>query len=286
MFFKLLHYDIKKGCFSEYRRLIVVICLTIAICIAFSKEFLLYNSSLSESTYGDLLFYMFAGIHKFVPGTEKRFLFPAIWALLMFLPLFFVLYYPFYDLLGYGKNTLILSQNRKMWWLSKCCWCFIYIAIFFLVVYLTTAIYCLTQGIPLSFKISVNSYNMVVLKDYIESENYTLSSFSGSFSPSFYLLPIFVISSYSFVQMTISLLLAPAYSYMISVSFFVLSAFYMKPFLLGNYTLALRNKCIIQQGMQMRTGMVLSILTSVTFIIVGAYLFDRHDILNRSFRSE
>lgn len=289
MFYRLLRYDIRKGLVSDYKKLLIVVAISVAFCIQFRWEYTSHFSSLTEASFGDILFFAFSGISKYTFSPDRPFLFPALWVLLLVLPMFLVLYYPFYDLLGFGKNILIQVGRRRTWWLSKCAWTAVYIMTYFMIIYAVTALFCIVMRVPLSTQISGDAYDMVVMKDYDpmtpNSEGH-LVEFMGRMNIQLFVLPVMSMVALALFQMMLSLIISPIYSFIISVGILISSAYYMSPFLIGNYGMTKRSDLIYSNGMSAAHGILLSLGMAVFSIVLGMIVFNRTDVLSQPIRDE
>ena len=288
MFFRILRYDIRKGMLPDYKKFGITIAVSIAFCLQFLYRFGPNVEELQHKTFGDVIFFAFSGIPNYEFAQDKPLIFPALWILLFLMPMFFVIYYPFNDLLGFGKSILI-QVKRRTWWISKCTWVIIYITTYFAVIYSVVVIFCLLMHIPLSSQISQDTYERAVKT----SSSLILTSNTPEHLPvpegffiQLYVLPVLSAIAVALVQMTISLMTSPIYSFIVSVGIFLTSAYYMSPLLLGNYCMAIRSNVIIPEGVTAENGALLAVLVSSVSIILGMLIFDRSDILPKTLRDE
>lgn len=91
----------------------------------------------------------------------------------------------------------------------------------------------------------------------------------------------FIVSALSVMQMAVSLVIKPFFSFCISAGILVLSAYYLNPLLLGNYAMSQRNDLLIDNGVNTKTGIVFSLALLVLSCVVGLFIFRRYDILNK-----
>lgn len=288
MFCRLLRYDIRKGLISDYKKLLIVVAISVAFCIQFRWEYTSHFSSLSEASFGDIIFFAFSGMSEYTFSPDQPFLFPALWVLLLVLPMFFVLYYPFYDLLGFGKNVLIQVGRRRTWWLSKCAWTAVYIMTYFLIIYAVTAVFCIVMRIPLSTQISGETHEMVAMKGYnpmLNGEGH-LVEFMGRMDLQLFVLPVISMVALALFQMMLSLIVSPIYSFIISVGILISSAYYMNPFLIGNHCMTQRSNLVVSNGMDIKNGVLLSLCMAVFSMVLGMIAFNRTDVLSQPLRDE
>ncbi len=279
IFFKLCKYDLKNGMLREGLKYLISLVLFLGFCIGFVFT---KGSNLTTRTFGDFLFYITAGMEEYIPMPGNVFMFPALWMLLMLVPLYITLYYPFKDLTEYGKNVLVNSKSRSAWWLSKCVWAVTSVFLYFLLLWVVIALFCLCGGGTLSLGVSKSLIYRLIPEpaesvfalsgEMIISEKLTLQMF---------LMPVLIVSALSILQMTASLWIKPFFSFCIGAGALTLSAYYLHPAFLGNYAMSQRNSLLIQNGVQSEIGILFSAVLLLLSCAVGLCAFRRYDILNK-----
>lgn len=289
MFCKILGYDIKRGILSAFKGHLLTVLLGIFICISFACEYTKFHE-LSTAHFLDIIFFAFAGTPKFIPGKDMPFIFPLFWATIFLLPLYLSSYYPFYDLMGYGKTVLIQSGSRYKWWLSKTIWCILRIASYFCIIYLVALIFCLVMRIPVIYSVTSNTHNMI-LKRYYRADayppgDYAVKDFNGQMGILFLVAPVIVLSVLSILQMTISLLSTPVYGFLLSAVILVSSTYYLHPLFIGNYLMVLRSDRLFSGCVNEVTGSAVSLLLIVLITAINMMVFKKYDILANVFKDE
>ena len=288
MFYRIYLYDIRKGLLTDYKKAGIVVAVCAAFCIQFIQMRLNANLDFSTASFGDVIFFGLSGMEKYKFAADKPFVFPALWTIITVLPMFFVLYYPYYDLLGFGKNVLIQVKSRKVWWLSKCAWVTSYIIAYFLIVYSVAFAISLFMGFSLSTEITKATYDMVVISSAEENINMgsNLVSFTGSMNLQLFVLPALTLITLGLLQMMISLVTSPIYSFLISSGILISSAYYMNPFLIGNYCMVQRSNLILADGMNFEVGVVILCGISLFSVLAGMIIFERREILSKALADE
>lgn len=289
MFFKIIGYDLKRGILCNFKGNMLTILLGLLISISFVCEYSKdYNLCTAHSI--DVIFFAFAGTPKYIPGKDIIFVFPLIWATVFLLPLYLTSYYPFYDLMGYGKTILIQSGSRIKWWLSKSVWCILRIFTFFLTIYLVVIIFCLVMEIPINYNVTENTYNMMIDRYYKADAylpgDYTLLEFDGNMGPLFLILPVLIISVMSLIQLAVSLLSTPVYGFILSAIILVASTYYLNPLLIGNYLMVFRSDRLFYGGVNDIIGTLVSLILIVFVTIINIFLFRKYDVVLNAFKDE
>ena len=214
MFFRSLRYDLKNGCASSFKKYLLVLCMAAAFCFDYYiryRTFCTLNSVSTPSSLADYVFYIFAGKEEYKPVIGQSFSFPSIWTLLFVFAMFITLIYPFKDLNGFGKFVLINTRSRKTWWYSKCCWIIVTMAIINMIILSAIMIFGLIT--KASFSGEVSEYCIAISNN--KFDYYMYKSFHIGLK---LVLPFFIMVAMSMLQMTISLVVKPNVSFMLTVT--------------------------------------------------------------------
>lgn len=271
MFFKMFLYDLKNGLWRERRKHLFLFILGIAFSVDFQLRWNMIASD-TKPSYGEFLLYLFKGMEEYIPSPLNNFRYPEIWILIMLLIVYRTLYYPYQDLLGMGKQVLINSESRRRWWLSKCCWILCSVLADFIIFWATTFVFCLVSGAAVSLDISIPMYQymrVTMTKEMPVNLNIQI-----------FLMPVLVMASLGLMQMTLSFLIKPFYSFAVTVVVFVSSCYDMNPWMIGNYAMAQRSSLLLREGMEAGNGIFLSLLLGLLSAGIGLIFFKRYDILN------
>lgn len=277
MFFNMVRYDIVNGLVKNCRKYIFAIALILVICVDFyirSHNMMVYMQAAGEErTYGDLLFYIFGGMEEYIMDPGNQFHYPELWILVTLFISYRVLYYPYNDLMGFGKQILVYSGSRTSWWFAKCCWCVIGTVFYFALFWGVGFIFCFLAKVNISLEIS----------DYLYQYNgiFMAEGLPHRIDIQLFLLPLLVMTAMNLAQLFLSLLLGPLYSFAVTVTVFVASCYYMNPLLIGNYAMARRSGILIEGGMSASQGVGLTALISLTAVAGGLIVFRHYDILNK-----
>lgn len=80
------------------------------------------------------------------------------------------------------------------------------------------------------------------------------------------------------IQLVISLILRPIISFLCTVVILFFSAFYLTPWLLGNYLMAARSSAFLAYGMNPGLGAIFSLVLIADMVVVGAIIVNRIDL--------
>lgn len=277
-FIKILRWDLENGLCKNKMIAAVPTLITLGIfadfwnrVYAYSQAGLFFKSSVS---FGDFWMYLYGGMKVYRPQDGTAFLFPVIWILLLSIPAFLVLHYPFRDMLEIGPQILYRSGSRKNWWLSKCFWNLCCTTCFYLIVLFTALFLCILWKCPLTADLHPKVIQILFqLTDQTVSGSLILPWHT-------FLLPLLISLALNMLQMTLSLFLKPLFGFLCTSVILICSAYAMHPALPGNYAMLLRHNWFIPKGVSPGFGVALALLFIFISIIVGLIRFQSHDILN------
>lgn len=285
MFFKLAYYDLKNALLQEWKKLLIVPFGFFVICFTFYLSYV-HNASSQNAvgTFGDFWLYIFGGMKEYAPSPTESFKFPVIWTIVMLYLFYITLYYPYNDLLGYGQNVLTRSRGRHSWWLSKCLWNAVMVLLFFCLGAAVVVLFCVVTGRPLSLEISQYMYTGVFklqgegaffgrVEDVVAYPSYITGALIG--------MPLLTAVAISELQMLLSLWLRPIFSFGVTVAVLLSSAYYIKPFMIGNYAMSVRCAAVLKNGVSPLTGIIVLTALIVLCLVAGDISFRHYDIINK-----
>ena len=222
---------------------------------------------LGPGTWGDYLLCLFGGMEP----PRGLFQAPFLWLLLHLGILFFTLPYLRDDLGDLGQQLLLRAGNRTAWWLSKCLWNAAAVVLFYLIAWAAVFLWASLRGAAWTLAVSPALPGLLAAG---------LPQAAGSpwdMALELTLLPLLVTLSLSLTQMLLCLILRPTLSYVVSIVVMNVSAYCPSPLLLGNYAMALRSSKVMEHGVSLGAGLLLT----AALIILSAALFRKTDILQK-----
>ena len=273
MFFKLLKYDLHNGIVEEYKKYIVLLLLMIALCFDFYLKLCSLDYAQTKISFGDLIFCCFAGMKEYVPTPLEPFVFPTRWILFNGIILYITLAYPRNDIKGIGNLILIKASRRTTWWMSKCCWNIIFVFMAYFLSWLVIFIFSIIVAIDLDINILPNVgllfqvYNQFILSDF---EIFILT----------FIMPLLVSITLSLLQMLLSQIMKPLYSFIVMISVLLSSAYALSPFLIGNYSMPLRSIYVAEKGVHPIVGGFMCISISIITVVLGRKLIQIQNFVN------
>ena len=279
MFFKILKYDLKNTIIKKYKNYILTFFVFCWFLLDAYMRIFYSDIPIKNVTVTEIVMFIFNGMKEFVPGSEEPFSFPIMWMVIFVLLLFFTLYYPYNDIMGYGKNVLIASTSRTAWWLSKCvttiCICIVY----FFIAAMSILIFAFAFG--LKFELTVKPEVFATLLRYGIPEGFNLSPEPLYMVLTVFVLPFIFAIAMCLFQMLLTLIIRPFASIIVVTAIFMVSAYYVSPFMIGNYAMTQRSICFVSNGVDPVVGVIIMASIIIFSIVVSTVLFNRYEILEK-----
>lgn len=279
MFFKILKYDLKNTIIKKYKNYILTFFVFCWFLLDAYMRIFYSDIPIKNVTVTEIVMFIFNGMKEYIPGGEESFAFPMMWMVIFVLLLFFTLYYPYNDIMGYGKNVLIASTSRTVWWLSKCvtsiCICIVY----FFIAAMSILIFAFAFG--LKFELTVKPEVFATLLRYGIPEGFNLSPEPLYMVLTVFVLPFIFAIAMCLFQMLLTLIIRPFASIIVVTAIFMVSAYYVSPFMIGNYAMTQRSICFVSNGVDPVVGVIIMASIIVFSIVVSTVLFNRYEILEK-----
>lgn len=280
MFSKFVRFDLMHGLAKEWKKFLVALCTFLAFfsiyylrVYAENRNLLAQGAPPLEFTFMDFILSVLGGMKEFRYEDGEMFLFPAVWIFFFLLLLFYTLRYPTQNLDGIGKSMLILSQNRWIWWFSKCVWCCAYVLMYFVLLYVSAFLMGLCLGGKLSLQPSEYAPYALDAGMYLKNPPWNLI-------PGLLLVPL-VACAISLLQMVLTLWVRPIFAYVLSCVLLLSSAYFTNPALVGNYAMLFRTDIFAEEGFPLGWGFTSVALLIILSLLMGYFRTENMDILNR-----
>jgi hypothetical protein len=115
--------DIKRSLIHNRYRIILCVFIVFGLMAAFYKHIGVINSvrdNKIQPSVCDYILYMTRGICRVTEENITRLEIPYVWISLCIMCGLMVLDYMYSDMRGMGKNVLVYSKKKSLWWISKC----------------------------------------------------------------------------------------------------------------------------------------------------------------------
>ncbi len=269
---KFIRFDIKNGIM---RRLYVYLVYSLFIVVSvWFFQGKLHSYEIEKYSIGDCLLFLYGGAKEYVPKTGEVFEMPYLWLVNHLLILYFTLNYTDNDLTGFGQQLIYRSGGRVIWWLSKCIWNIIMVSGFYIIGIIITLLLGINNA-EFTLDISEHISYVVNFGDQLK-QNHT-----QKIALEILLLPILYSVAISLLQMSLTLLFKPIFSYIVSSSICLSSAYKLTPILIGNFSMAARNDKIVNNGVSSALGIISFSIIIILSVIIGVLIIRKCNILNK-----
>ena len=264
-FCRLIAFDCKRGFRENLVKWGVAFFLFAFLINVTIKNCLIYHE---EMGYLGYLTYLFQGMPEYIKSETSIFELPVCWFLYYAYLFFLTGFYPISDLYGCGMKTLLSSGNRKKWMTSKYLWIAINIIFYFFLMLLVLFISTVLIGRLATSPEAMNEVFGMEVKSITSLQMIAV----------WIVLPVLISISIAFMQFTITIYLNALAGFTASVILLVTSVYWMKPFLIGNYLMLIRNELVREGGMKLVYGIAACFIVSFLSMALGYYHFNRKDI--------
>ncbi|MDR0917861.1 MAG: hypothetical protein LBM93_01210 [Oscillospiraceae bacterium] len=272
-YIKIIIFDIKNGILKNKFFFCCVLIMPCIFCIDFLMKAKLHN--ISDYSFADFYMFIYGGMNEYIPSSQNMFRVPVLWVILFTTMFFGSLNYPYNDLFGYGKQILLRTKGRVLWWLSKCCWNVVYILLFHIIIIYIICIFVLI--VRADFELDIN---VELLARNFLAEPMSLTSDSIRLQFLLFSSPILISVALNLLQMTISLFIKPIFSFLLMSVILISSSYLMSNSMLGNYGMIFRSNIVLKNGLNFEPGIYISLIIIVLSIIIGMFKFKKYDIIN------
>lgn len=259
------------------KRFILILIFTFVSCFQ-TKGYLFNIDANTKNTIGDFALFLLKGEDPFVITQEMEY--PLYWIAFVISALFTTTGLLQKDLQGYGVQILLRGQEKRLWWLSKCVTIIIMTIYAYVVSYAAFLAYCILEKNSLSLKLTDTVLFEVANGTYAQAQ----AALPNSVSEQIILiivLPVFILIAMNMIQMVLSILFGPIVSFSVLVGYMVMALFVVSPYVLPAYLMINHSSSIIVGGLNCKTGIIVSVITSLSMAIFGEILFYKKDIIER-----
>lgn len=226
-------------------------------------------------TFMDYWIYFIQGGKAYKFSWYNTFSLPIRWLCIQVFLLISVNNYAFHDLHNWGYQVLARSKSRCRWWFSKILWCVMYVVVYYAVCLGVIALYTALKGIPL--RLLPSKEMMLVFAK-------TAFCFCGfkRLLCIVIVLPVLLSVFMGLLQMILSMCIKPVTSFLSVLLLIVMSVYWNKPILPGNWGMPYRIAPIKVKGLSAEACLCLLICGILICMAAGYQVFKRQDILEKS----
>lgn len=229
------------------------------------------NNQMEHLTWIDYLVKIYEGGPEF-QKLDRRISFhiPKEWLIVQFLFFISISKYPKRDLEQRGIQMILRSQNKKGWWMSKCIWLFVNAILYYGLFYLAIFVVSFVRGGGLTQKF--------VIRDVWHIGLNSLSQTEGMLT--LLIMPCICAVAIGMVQILLSLVLSAGIALCVSIGYLVLSVAVESKWILGNYTMLIRNRQLDpMHGVSNWMGIVISAGIMILSILAGTVFIKKKEFI-------
>ena len=271
-FTKALCYDLHQGLLRRWYLYVPVVVFCIGLCVEITIQATDYQHlDIRSFTAGNFLAVLFEGIDEYIPSPVDPFKLPLNWFLLRIYPICLISDHIVHDLKGTGQMVLLKTGSRRSWWASKIVWMMLMLSLYEILLVACTLGFSAVVG-----KLSLLPDREILAYffgwDFASQNTWDLLL-------SIYGLPWLAVLTSGILHLLFSLVLSPFFSALLLCVLDLAAAYFMVPFLPGEYTMLLRHYQVAANGFSPSAGVILCTAILFAGITIGTVYFDRYDIL-------
>ena len=277
--YSLIVYDFKQG--SRLNRFLLLLliallqCMLVEIDLNFKAEYLRSIGQTSEIGLLSMILGIFAGCPPIYKSSGWSF--PYAWFALMLCPVFITFDHLHTDLINTGIQLITRVQKRRSWWISKCIWNTATVFIAYCCVIITILLYCIITGIPLS-----ETDSSIKLATVFQEPCYNSSGIQSLSSEQvFFLLlcPLLSTTALSMLQMILSLLMKPLFSFAVTVILLLGGITFDQTVFFTRTSMICFNTFFYSDGYSIMSGLCICFLIILASALIGFAIFKCYDIM-------
>lgn len=255
-FIKVFRFDITYFFLTEHIKIIAILLSV----LSFHSFYLFY---FNIKYYLDYFFYITTSSKQGVIILDPLFWYVA--------PIVFLCLYS----LGLYKKkieriVLLQCSNRNVWWLSKILSTLSIVTLYYAFIYVYVALLCIIFNRQMVFYLSKETTELFHVLN-----SATVATFSVIFQ--LLILPVLFTFVLCVLQLVLSLLIKPIYSFFCLFLFMYISFFYSSPLLLSEYVKGSSSGVFYEQGVNQNIGLFFMFFVLICLIIIGIMIVKRKD---------
>lgn len=269
-------YDAINALNNALKKIVPFILIVLIMCIYFHqmvREYIQLGNIKEQEGFLNYVVYALSGMEEYHVEEGVRFEIPYIWLTINFYIAYLIGNYIDSDMHGVGLQFLIRTKTKKCWLFGKTIYAMSSVIILYTFMYgiFFSMSLVMGNGIGASREIDI----------YLSGIDIQLFNSSKYLGVTIWVLPIVTSIVISLMQMMISILIKPICGYIIVAIYIISSAYWKSYFLIGNYSMLLRNEKLCDKGINSYMALGLTVIIGVATLIVGNFILKRKEILEK-----
>lgn len=269
---RLIVSDIRAGIFRN-KRLLLMPVLGIFECMSAHMTIAGISDSPQTATFMDLLTEIFRGCKPMLQNNRDAAAIPYLWLAVFILSIFIIFDYMHDDLTQFGIQILSRTRNRAAWWYSKCVWNLASGICCYILFLMTVLIFCGCSGYTIRLTVTpeiISALAAGTAQDAVPIEPHSLLLL---------LAPLAVICALNMIQMALSLICKPLFSFFITVGILILGVLFDSVFTFSRCGMLMMSNQFSSDGYETVSALMVCLILTAAACIAGKCYFKKHDII-------
>ena len=280
---KLAKHDITAGVYKNRWKYLLCIPL---VCIFFFNYCEQVNGFFEnaphafEPSFMDFMLYVFKGKIFIFIDNRTRYEIPFMWLTTQMMALYIVGSYASDDRTRTGQQYLLRCTHTSSWYIGKLFYSIVSVGLF----YLEICILGFLFTVPFSKQVFTLHSDLILMSTNIHIERHTQLDIYRSV----FVMPCLTAMVLGQMFIVLQLVIKPSYSYIASLFYILCSDYYPSSFLIGNYSMIVRNVQentehgeVLTKCFDPVSGILLEISISILLIFLGKLILKKYDYLER-----
>lgn len=283
-FFTQIKRDVHNSFFLNRYKYLLTVIMFLLFCLYFEMN---YNSMVSlglienKASFGDVVLFVFSGMKEHISDPSIKFEIPITWLSCQLFITYLVGDYISRDMTTYGHQYIMRATHKSYWLIGKVIYCIFTVFCFYLVGYATIWLYTLAFKSPSLFL----NYDVCGCLSLIDVSVLNISDYIVGVI----VLPIFTSVVLAVAQTILTLWLKPIYSMICVITYVCASAYYLSYYLIGNYSMILRSKKIIEDSISINAkyidpvaALIIDGVLVIILFFIGILKTKKYDYIEKS----
>ncbi len=273
--------DIKRSIIHNKYRIFICAGIVSALMITF-YSYANSNRAANEAgimlSFYDYILYVIRGVVRVTGQNVNRLEIPYVWISLCVMNGIMVLDYMYSDMRGIGRNVLVYSRKKSVWWLSKCITTVVSVSIVYIFIYISACIFSIIGRGGMS-GVHTDTFRILYPKDTAFMSSDMVNRMSVKVLLYVVIFPWLISVAIGLFQLALSLYVKPVLSFIIVIIIDGLSVFSNSILLWGNWFMAERCDIFVKNGHNTGIILIMAVTLGAISVIAGGVKLKNSDVI-------
>lgn len=273
--------DIRRSVIHNKYRIFMCAGIILTLMITF-YSYANSNRNIKEAgialSFFDYILYMIRGGIRVTGQNINRLEIPYVWISLCIMNGIMVLDYMYSDMKGIGRNVLVYSRNKSVWWLSKCITTVVSVSIVYILMHIFAIIFSII-GKGVMSGVHTDIFRILYPKDTAFMPSDIVNGKSDKVLLYIVFFPWIISVGIGLFQLALSLYVKPVLSFIIVIIIDGLSVFSNSILLWGNWFMAERCDIFVKNGHNTGVILIMAVMVCVISVIAGEVKLKNSDVI-------